>query len=101
MPNNDTLNNNEELKVLSIDAWKNYEGWECNQWYKVATIEKIDFEKIEKSTRKVLNWFRKNELLSDYSKGRVYIEDDGYNIVVCDKNNNCPLFAIEYGPVYN
>lgn len=44
-----------------------------------------------------LAWFRANGFLTDASKGNVSVEDDGYNLVVVDRQNRMPLFAIEYG----
>ena len=85
--------NTETYKVLSIDAWREPEGWTWNQWYLVGTVE---LETLD-SPRKVLSAMRNAGYLSDDSKGRVYLDDDQYNIVVCDRNNGRPLFAIEYG----
>ena len=36
-------------------------------------------------------------LLGYASKGRVALEDDGYNVVIVNKSTREPLFAIEYG----
>jgi len=88
------------MKILSIDAWREPEGgWNWNQWYTVGNIDKSDFENL-KTARATIKWFRESGFISDYSKGRVAIDDDGYNVVVCDKNTHEPVFAIEYGPEY-
>tara|TARA_R110000822_G_scaffold84959_5_gene199253 strand:+ start:420 stop:683 length:264 start_codon:yes stop_codon:yes gene_type:complete len=81
------------LKVLSIDAWREGSSWQWNQWFNVGTID-ID---INASNRQILKTMRDQGYLSDQSKGRVSIDDDEYNIVICDRNNNEPIFAIEYG----
>lgn len=85
--------NTETYKVLSIDAWREPEGWTWNTWYDAGTIE---LETLD-STRKVLSAMRDAGYLSDDSKGRVCLDNDQYNIVVCDRSNGEPLFAIEYG----
>jgi hypothetical protein len=41
----------------------------------------------------------REEFLSDSSKGKVSVMDDGYNVVICKKSNNMPLYAICYGEV--
>jgi len=87
------------MKILSIDAWKTEGGWTWNNWYAHGVITKADFEKLD-SNRKVLSWLREEGYLSEYSKGRVAIEDDQYNLVIVDKNTKEPLYAIEYGPEY-
>lgn len=88
------------MKILSIDAWGNNEGgYEWNNWFKVGTISKEDFEKLD-SNRKLIKYMRDEGFLSDCSKGKISIEDDQYNIVFCNKNNKRPIFAIEYGPEY-
>lgn len=87
------------MKILSIDAWKTPEGWTWNNWCKVGEIEKAEFEKLD-TTRKVLSYMREWGYLSDWSKGRVAVQGDQYNVVIVDKNTHEPLFAIEYGPEY-
>ena len=80
-------------KVLSIDAWRYDGGWNWNQWFNAGEIELKTLD----SNRYVLKQMREQGFLSEYSKGRVYIDDDQYNLVICDRNNNMPIFAIEYG----
>jgi hypothetical protein len=89
--------NQKKMKILSIDAWADgYRGWSWNNWFHVGDIETEQFETL-KTNRKVLAWFRANGFLTDASKGNVSVEDDGYNLVVVDRQNRMPLFAIEYG----
>jgi hypothetical protein len=87
------------MKVLSIDAWRYDESWTWNQWFQVGTINKEEFETLT-TNRKVLKWFRDNDYLSNFSKGKISIDDDGCNLVVQNKDTFEPLFAIEYGPEY-
>ena len=83
------------MNILSIDAWRYDDGWTWNAWYKVGTFDAP--ENTLGNTRKLLNYMRTEGYLSDYSKGRVYIDDDQYNMVICDRGTREPLFAIEYG----
>ena len=87
------------MKILSIDAWRDGNGWTWNQWFTVGTINKEDFEKLD-TPRKSIKWFRDNDFITNESKGKVEIDDDGHNVVICNKNTHQPLFAIEYGPEY-
>ena len=80
--------------VLSIDAWRNPEGWDWNSWHKVGTVELSTLD----NARAVLRAMRESGYLSDYSKGRVSLYDDQWNIVICDRATGEPIFAIEYGP---
>ena len=82
-----------EYKVLSIDAWRNGDGWDWNQWFNAGTVELENLD----NTRSVLKAMRDQGFLSEASKGRVEIDDDQYNLVICDRNNHMPIFAIEYG----
>jgi hypothetical protein len=79
-------------RILSIDAWRDGSDWTWNNWFHVD-----DIDDIPPTNRRILKLLREIGLLSEYSKGRVYIEDDQYNIVVRQKSNHMPLYAIEYG----
>lgn len=89
---------NKELNILSVDALHDGQGWSWNAWYKIGTIDKQTFESLD-TTRKLLKWMRQEGYLSDYSKGRVVVEDDQYNICFQEWNGRT-VFAIEYGPAY-
>lgn len=84
------------LNVLSVDAWRDGSSWTWNSWRKVGSISKSDFESLN-GNRAILKWFRDNGFTTESSKGRACIDDDGHNIVVCDRSNGEPCFAIEYG----
>lgn len=82
--------------ILSIDAWAEPENsWNWNNWHKVGEIV---LEDIPKTNRAIIMYMRKKGYLSDKSKGRVTVEDDGYSLVIIHKSTGRPLFAIEYGP---
>ncbi len=81
--------------LLSIDAWRDSEGWNWNQWY---TVEKgIYFAVSELTPRKILAYLRKAGFLTAESKGRLRVEDDGYNYVIEDRNTSEPILALAYG----
>ena len=84
-------------KLLSIDAWRDPEGgWFWNQWYSAG---EFDLEENE-SNRSILRKLRDAGFLNEQSKGKVAVEDDGYNVVIMTKGTREPLFAIEYGNHY-
>ena len=85
-------------KVLSIDAWGNAEeGYEWNQWWIIGHVT-ID---IDAPQEQVIDALIDANILSplghDDDSLIVYLEDDQYNLVICDKSTHVPLFAIEYG----
>ena len=87
------------MNILSIDAWGNEEdGYEWNAWYKVGTISKEEFERIEKEDV-FIQWFINEGYVKNFPD-KLKIWDDGYNIQIQDKETNEPLFAIEYGREY-
>jgi len=82
------------MKILSIDAWREPEGgWTWNNWYHVGDYP----YPLNSGTRQLLKMLRYDGYLSENSKGRVTVDDDGYNIVIIDRGTREPLFAIEYG----
>lgn len=93
------IEDTQPLPILSICGW-NYGKceWGWNAWtYLDATAPSIC---LEWSHRKILKYLRNDlQLLSERSKGKVAIEDDGYNLVVINKNTHEPLYAIEYGAI--
>jgi hypothetical protein len=87
-------------QVLFIDAWRDSDGgWVWNQWFKLQKIELVpqDLDNV----RKLLNVLRKAELLSPKSRGKLAVEDDGYNMVIMRRHTREPILAVEYGPVEN
>ena len=83
------------MRILYIDAWRNRDGWDWNDWRKVGEIDRDVFETLD-NNRKLLKWLRENSILSENSAGNVRVEDDGHNLVICNRHNNRPLIAIEY-----
>lgn len=86
-----------QVQILSIDAWRNTEGWEWNNWFKVGTFDLDENGSILDSPRKLFRWMRENGYLSEGSKGNVMVEDDQFNIVIADRCDGRPLYAIAYG----
>ena len=43
-----------------------------------------------------MRWLREADILSASSVGKLYVEDDGYNLVICKRGTDRPLIAIEY-----
>ena len=87
------------MKVLSIDAWADGESWTWNNWFTVGEISKEDFEKL-KTDQDYSTWFHENGFTTSDDLTLCSIDDDQYNVTVCDASNGCPVFAIEYGPEY-
>lgn len=88
------------MKILYIDAWGNKkDGFEWNNWHVVGEIEKDVFESLD-TDKKIAIWFEENGYTTSSDMRSIAIEDDQYNIVICEKASGQPLFAIEYGPEY-
>jgi hypothetical protein len=81
-------------RILSIDAWREREGYTWNAWYDAGDI---DADAIHWNARKLLKYFRDNGFLTEQSAGKCAIVDDQYNIVIIERSTRRPLFAIEYG----
>jgi len=88
----------QQITILSIDAWRDGPGWTWNQWYRVGTIDTTTLATL-KTDRQILAWMRREGYLSAKSAGRVCVEDDQYNLVICERGNRMPVFAIAYGEV--
>ena len=87
-------------KLLSIDAWRDGDGW---YWNNISTIEEgiyiAEDSDLLSSSRKLLKYFRDNLcVLSDTSKGKVFVDfnngGEGVLIVVHHKGTGEPLFAL-------
>jgi hypothetical protein len=85
---------NKTYRILSIDAWRECDGYTWNAWYDVGDI---DVDASHWNARKLLKYFRDNGFLSEKSAGKCAIDDDQYNIVIVERSTRRPLFAIEYG----
>jgi len=83
------------LTVLSIDAWGNpEEGYTWNEWFHVGTIE-LD---LDAENRDIVRAMVNAGYLTPKALDVATVEDDGFNIVIIDKETREPAFAIEYGP---
>ena len=90
---------NSNIRVLNVSAYKNDGYWEWNYWNTVTEITQEQFLAL-KSDRQTIKFVRDElGLLSEHSKGKIKIEDDGHNLIIAQKSNNMPLFSIEYGRV--
>ena len=88
------------MKILSIDAWAEPEGgWTWNQWFHVGDIDKADFEAL-KTDKQTAVWFHENGFTTNADMRSITIDDDQYNVCICEKKSGRPIFAIEYGPEY-
>lgn len=84
-----------KFTLLSIDAWREMEGWTWNNWF---TLEKGIFIPLDRLTpRHIFKFLRKCEYLTDESKGKLSLDDDGHNIVIQLKSTGQPLLALCYG----
>lgn len=84
------------VSILSVDAWRYDGGWTWNQWWKVGEIDLATLEGLD-TNRKILAYMRREGYLSAESAGRVTVDDDQYNLVICERGNLMPVFAIAYG----
>lgn len=78
--------------VLSIDAWRDGEGWTWNNWHKRGTVP---VAWCDLSPRALLRNLRARGL--DLPPGAVCVEDDGYNVEIQARGTREPLYAIAYG----
>jgi hypothetical protein len=84
----------ETCAVLSIDAWADGEGgWSWNNW---VSIDTVPLNVCDLPHAKLLAMARRKGWLP--KRLHVYIEDDGYNLVLTLRRSSKPLVAIEYGP---
>lgn len=84
-----------KMVILSIDAWRTAgEGWTWNNSFE---IKEVFYDEKDLTSRKILRFFRKQNLLSASSIGRIRLEiiDFGDRIMyeLQDKNTREPLFA--------
>ncbi len=85
-----------KLNLLSIEAWADGEhNWQWNTWSSVEND--IYMDKGELTTRKILKYLRKWGYLSTESKGKLTVEDDGYNYVIVNRTTFEPIYALCYG----
>ena len=94
-PNLEGKEDSKGYPILSIDAWADGEdGWTWNNWDKVGVLEDAALLDNEDA---LIDWFITEGFLKDTAKGKVYVDDDQYNLVITDEETHEPLFAVEYG----
>jgi hypothetical protein len=86
------------MRILSIDTWAGDEEgtWEWNNWFYIGDITKEEFETLD-TDEKVLEFMSIDYIRNTELCG---VEDNQYNIIITDKRDGRPLYAIEYGPEY-
>jgi hypothetical protein len=85
------------LKVLSIDAWRDGDGWTWNNHYKVGEITSETLRTLD-TNRKLLAYMRREGYLSASSVGKITV-NDGANysdtfIEFQARGTREPIFAI-------
>ena len=92
---NETQPEAKMVSVLSIDAWADGEdGWNWNMWTKVGSV---DVAMCDKPEAEILAFMVAEGYCKEAALTGCYVEDDQYNMVVCDKENHQPLYALAYG----
>jgi hypothetical protein len=98
MTNEINETNIQTFPVLSIDAWGNLEdGYTWNQWFNVGSID-LD---LDGENRDIIRTMVNAGYLTALALESAEVEDDGFNIVIVDKETREPVYAIEYMPVLN
>ena len=96
MTNETNETNIQTFPVLSIDAWAEPDGgWTWNQWFNVGTID-LD---LDAEDRQIIQAMVNAGYLTQQGLDVCDVEDDGYNLVIVDRETQEPVFAIEYMPV--
>ena len=86
-----------KTRLLSIDAWKASEGgWNWNNWHSIESDVYIQ-ESTLFNARALLKFCRDSDWLTTASKGKLAIDDDGYNVVILLKGTQQPILAFCYG----
>ena len=83
-------------RVLSIDAWADSEpdSWNWNEWWKVGEVD-LDANVID------VEWSVKEGYVNRRALKECEVDDDGYNLTLMVKGTHKPLYAVEYGCVYD
>jgi hypothetical protein len=82
------------MRILSVDTWRDGPGWTWNDWHHVGMC---DASLANAKPRALFKYFRREGYLNKRSVGKLAIDDDQYNVVICERSTMRPLFAIEYG----
>ena len=82
------------VSILSIDAWGNAEdGFEWNNWHKIGECVP---EIATHEPAQIIEYLIGEGVLSDAARALATVEDDQYNMVICDEDGR-PCYAIAYG----
>jgi len=82
--------------LYQVDSWHDGFGWSWNNWWKLEEGIWLNPTVLD-SARLLLRFCRDNlQILSEESKGKLCIEDDGYNVCV-NLRNGQTIFAFCYG----
>jgi hypothetical protein len=78
-------------RLQSIDAWRDDDNmWYWNNCFKIEDGVYIDSDT---TTRQLLKFMRRNNWLTEHSKGRVQVEWMDGLIEIQDRNTNEPILA--------
>ena len=79
--------------LLSIDAWHDSEGgWTWNNMFNIENDIYIN-EETANSPRALLSFMRRNNWLTENSKGKLRVEDTGYDIEIQKRGTYEPILA--------
>ena len=77
-------------QLRSIDSFVNDGDWE---WSDTTLIEENIYLADDTTPRELFKFMRRNGWLADYSKGRVFMRNNGDIIEIQDRNFYQPLYA--------
>lgn len=84
------------VRLLSIDAWRDGDGWTWNNWHHVAFVP---LTWCDYTARELFKAMRRAGYLAHDSGGQCVREDDQYNVVICARGSRMPVYALAYGEV--
>ena len=87
----------EWFPVLEIDAWGGDEegSWDWNSWAYVGHVQ-INLD-LPSTHNDIIQLMINRGFLREDCADLVEVDDDGFNLVILDKETKEPCFAIEYG----
>ena len=81
-----------EYESVSIDAMHDGEGWYWNDISRLKTHQ-ID-DAVMDSPTKLLRYCRENGILTEHSKGKCYVQNDGETVEIRTRDH-CPQVAFQ------
>lgn len=95
-----------KFRVLSIDAWADCCGdcendcacssWTWNNWFILEYYVENLHGVLNEENAELYFKSMFHGTMDDF-RNKFYVDDDQYNIVLCSKEDDRPLYAIEYG----